>query len=154
MKIILDKTSKTKTQQFTTFYLAGDLYGIDVIKVQEVTRSLSVTQMRTAPPYIKGLINLRGQIATGIGLHELLGLPLNEGEKMTIVCRSEDMLLSLFVDCCGDVIDAVETNFEPVPNTVPVNVRKFMDGIYKLDNTIISILNLDSIITELEKKCA
>lgn len=154
MKIILEQKNKTDVKKYTTFYLDGKIYGINVANVQEVTQALSVTKMRTAPAYIKGLINLRGQIATAIGLHELLGLPLNHGEKMTIVCRNDDVLLSLFVDCCGDVIETIPENFEGVPSTIPGNIRNFMEGVYKLEGSTISLLSLDAIINELEKKCA
>jgi purine-binding chemotaxis protein CheW len=147
--------ASTKTKQFSTFYIDGRLYGIDVMKVQEITRPLQVTLMRTAPTFIKGLINLRGQIATAIGLRELFGLTSDESlNKMTVVCKVEDVLLSLLVDNIGDVIEVSESNFENSPKTIPGNIRCYMDGIYKTENSILSIVNLDSILTELDKKCA
>lgn len=147
--------SSNKTKQFSTFYIDGRLYGIDVMKVQEITKPLQVTLMRTAPPFIKGLINLRGQIATAIGLRELFGLNSDESlNKMTVVCKVEDVLLSLLVDNIGDVIEVSEASFEKSPRTIPINIRSYMDGIYKTENSILSIVNLDSILTELDKRCA
>lgn len=146
---------KSKSRQFSTFTIDGRLYGIDVMKVQEVTKPLQVTLMRTAPPFIKGLINLRGQIATAIGLRELFGLEIeNSSEKMTVVCRVEDVLLSLLVDNIGDVIEVEDHQFESSPQTVPANIRAFMQGVYKTDEAIMSIINLDSILSELDKRCA
>ena len=146
---------KTNSKQFSTFTIDGRLYGIDVMKVQEVTKPLQVTLMNTAPPYIKGLINLRGQIATAIGLRELLGLnPENSMEKMTVVCKVEDVLLSLLVDNIGDVIEVQDNKFENTPHTIPPNIRMFMQGVYKTENVILSILNLEAILNELDKKCA
>lgn len=146
---------KISARQFSTFTIDGRLYGIDVMKVQEVTKPLQVTLMQTAPPYIKGLINLRGQIATAIGLRELFGIK-NGGtpEKMTVVCKIEDVLISLLVDNIGDVIEVQDKNFEPAPQTIPNNVRSFMEGVYKTDDAILSILSLDSILLELDKRCA
>lgn len=159
MKAYLSTTSesslKTSARQYSTFTIDGRLYGIDVMKVQEVTKPLQVTLMQTAPPYIKGLINLRGQIATAIGLRELFGI--KEGgtpEKMTVVCKIEDVLLSLLVDNIGDVIEVHDKNFEPAPQTIPMNIRSFMQGVYKTDDAILSILSLDAILTELDKRCA
>lgn len=147
--------TKSKTRQFSTFVIDGRLYGIDVMKVQEVTKPLQVTLMRTAPPFIKGLINLRGQIATAIGLRELFGLsPEQSVEKMTVVCKVEDVLLSLLVDTIGDVVEVNESHFENSPQTIPMNIRNFMQGVYKTEDKILSIVNLESILQELDKKCA
>jgi purine-binding chemotaxis protein CheW len=149
------ETTKSKSKQFTTFSIDGKVYGIDVMKVQEVTKPLEVTSMRTAPDFIKGLINLRGQIATAVGLRELFKLPVDStNEKMTVVCRIEDVLLSLLVDNIGDVIEVEDGSFENTPLTVPSNIRPFMEGVYKTDATILSILNIDSILLELDKRCA
>lgn len=158
MKTILNTQTvevKSKSRQFSTFTIDGRLYGIDVMKVQEVTKPLQVTLMRTAPPFIKGLINLRGQIATAIGLRELFGLQsANSLEKMTVVCRVEDVLLSLLVDNIGDVIEVEDHQFEASPQTIPGNIRVFMQGVYKTEDAILSIVNLESILTELDKRCA
>ncbi len=158
MKTYLDNNeaeAKSNSRQFSTFTVDGRLYGIDVMKVQEVTKPLEVTLMRTAPPCIKGLINLRGQIATAIGLRELFGLTVdNSTEKMTVVCKVEDVLLSLLVDKIGDVVEVNDSNFEQSPQTIPGNIRVFMQGVYKTEDAILSIVSLDSILKELDKRCA
>ncbi len=146
---------KSQSRQFSTFIVDGRLYGIDVMKVQEVTKPLQVTLMQTAPPFIKGLINLRGQIATAIGLRELFGLSLDElNEKMTVVCKIEDVLISLLVDNIGDVMEVSEHNFEPTPQTINPAIRTFMQGVYKTEEGILSVISLDSILRELDKRCA
>jgi purine-binding chemotaxis protein CheW len=158
MKTYLSSTtsdSLSQTKQFSTFTIDGRLYGIDVMKVQEVTKPLKVTLMRTAPPFVKGLINLRGQIATAVGLRELFGLtPDVSVEKMTVVCKVDDVLLSLLVDNIGDVVEINETAFEPTPHTVPESVKVFMQGVYKTEDAILSIICLQSILKELDKRCA
>lgn len=158
MKTILNfdtHESFSKTRQFSTFVIDGRLYGIDVMKVQEVTKPLGVTPMRTAPPFIKGLINLRGQIATAIGLRELFGLnPDPSVEKMTVVCRVEDVLISLLVDTIGDVVEVDEKHFENSPLSIPANVRTYMQGVYKTNEAILSIVNLEVILKELDRRCA
>lgn len=158
MKAYLEKhegDEKGKRKQFATFTVDGNLYGIDVMKVQEVTKPLVVTRMRTAPDFIKGLINLRGQIATAIGVREIFGLPTaGEEEKMTVVCRVDDVLLSLLVDVIGDVVEVHEDSFEPTPQTLPSNIRLFMSGVYKIEKSVLSIISLESILQELDKRCA
>ena len=133
----------------------GRLYGIDVMKVQEVTKPLKLTLMQTAPSFIKGLINLRGQITTAIGLRELFGLTHSgDLEKMTVVCKVEDVLLSLLVDSIGDVIEVDESKYEPTPQTVSKEIQSYMRGVYKTEEGILSVIELDSILRELDRKCA
>lgn len=140
------------TRQFSTFYIADRLYGIDVTQVQEVTRPMQLTMIRLAPHFIKGLINLRGQIATAIGLRELFGLSGGENEeKMTVVCRIDGSLLSLLVDRIGDVMEVSGEAFEPPPDTLDPSIRRFMSGVYKTPNSILSVITVDSIYQELNK---
>src|SRR4051812_30814983 len=100
-----DKSTSLATQ-YSTFYVADRLYGIEVTQVQEIAKPLPLTPIHLAPNYVSGLINLRGQIATAIGLRELFELPPDqEREKMSVVCKCEGTLLSLLVDKIGDVIE-------------------------------------------------
>ncbi len=149
------KNASVEPRQFSTFVVDGQLYGIDVMKVQEVTKPLAMTQMKSAPAVVRGLINLRGQIATAIDLNELFDITSEKSqEQMTIVCKSEDILISLLVDTIGDVIEVENQRFEKVPITIPTSISIFMKGVYKTDNGILSILCLDTILNELERKCA
>ena len=157
MKILLDQSSESLsgTRQFSTFYIDGRLYGIDVMKVQEVTKPLQVTLMRTAPDFVKGLINLRGQIATAIGLRELFGLSSDPSvEKMTVVCKIDDILISLLVDTIGDVVEVSDGQFEHTPLSIPAHIRGFMQGVYKTDTEVLSIVSLETILRELDLRCA
>jgi purine-binding chemotaxis protein CheW len=144
------------TRQFSTFYLGDRLYGIDVMQVQEVTKPMPVTAVRLAPIYVKGLINLRGQIATAIGLTELFKIDLNQtyrqtAEKMNVVCSSEGCLLSLLVDRIGDVVEVHESSFEPLPDTVEGAISRYMDGVYKSENRLLSVINIELISKSLNK---
>jgi purine-binding chemotaxis protein CheW len=138
-------------KQFATFYLADRLYGIDVMKVQEITSNLPLTAIRLAPNSVRGLINLRGQIATAVGLRELLGIESrkDEGDDMAVVCKMESHLISLQVDRIGDVIPVVESDFEPTPITISGQVKKFVKGVYKIDGSILSAIEIESVFSEL-----
>jgi len=149
----MSATASSGIRQLTTFSLGDFQYGIDVMRVQEVTNSLPVTQIPIAPDYVKGLINLRGQIATGIGLNELFGLARTEKDtsKMTVICKVDGSLLSLFVDTIGDVIEIPDADYEPIPDTIQGPIRKFMTGVYKTKGSIISIVDLDKLASELNQ---
>lgn len=143
---------REKTRQFSTFYVADRLYGIEVTQVQEVTRPLPITRIHLAPAHVKGLINLRGQIATAIGLRELFGLPMEgASEKMSVVCRLDGALLAFLVDRIGDVIEVPQASFELPPETVAESVRRFMQGVYKLPDSILSVVDINNLSAFLSK---
>jgi purine-binding chemotaxis protein CheW len=141
------------TRQYSTFYVADRLYGIDVMMVQEITKVMSITKVPLAPSYVHGLINLRGQIATAVGLRELFILKddkKNE-EPMNVVCKGDGMLLSLLVDRIGDVIEVDDKDFEPTPETLTNSVKRFMHGVYKIPGSLLSIIEIKKIIEVLNK---
>ncbi len=150
-----NELSRAKTRQFSTFYVDGRYYGIDVMKVQEVTKTMPITPIRCAPKYVIGLINLRGQIATALGLSELFQLPeRTERDRMTVVCRLNENLVSLLVDEIGDVIEVVESAFEPTPATVHPAVKEFLEGVYKTPKAILSVVSIEKVIQQLDKRSA
>ncbi len=149
----LSSQSVKDLRQFSTFYVADRLYGIEVTEVQEVTRPMPITKIRLAPDFVKGLINLRGQISTAIGLQELFLLNDTEGvEKMTVVCRFDGNLLSFLVDRIGDVIEVSRRDFEAAPDTVEPKIRSFMEGVYKTSGSLLSVISVEKIYNELNKE--
>lgn len=140
-------------KQFSTFYLENRLYGIEVGRVQEVVRSMFMTSIPLAPDYVRGLINLRGQVATAIGLRQLFGfLDSIPEDFINIVCKVDGILISFQVDEIGDVIEVSEKDFEQTPNTVSEEVRQYMSGVYKISNSLLSAINVDNIIKYLNRK--
>ena len=136
----------SKSSQFSTFYIADRLYGIDVTRVQEVVRPMPITPIPLAPDYVTGLINLRGQVATAIGLRELFGLKSAPPDHfMNVVCRIDGSLISLQADEIGDVIEVMMQDFESTPQTVPGDVRRFMSGIYKISGALLSVIDIERI---------
>lgn len=138
--------------QFSTFLLANRLYGIEVTRVQEVVRPMTMTRIPLAERYVRGLINLRGQVATAIGLRELFDLEPELGrESMNVVCKCDGNLISLLVDEIGDVVEVPNESYESSPQTIPDSVRRFMSGVYKVDGPLLSIVDVDQIAKHLNK---
>ena len=140
------QASPDARSQYSTFYVGGRLYGIDVTRVQEVVRPMPTTAIPLAPPYVVGLINLRGQVATAIGLRELFAISQDPPDCfMNVVCRIDGTLIALQADEIGDVLEVQERDFEATPQTVPGDVRRFMSGIYKISGSLLSIIDIDRI---------
>jgi purine-binding chemotaxis protein CheW len=130
-------------RQFATFYANGLLFGVEVVRVQEVLRYQEMTPVPRAPEVIEGLINLRGQIVTAIDARRRLGLPAREADRtpMNMVIRSDDGAVSLLVDEIGDVLDVEQAAFEPVPENVAPSIRDLTTGVYKLKERLLLVLD-------------
>lgn len=131
------------TSQFCTFYLDKLLFGVELKTVQEVIRSLEVTQVPLAPQVVSGLINLRGQIVTAVDLRRRLEMePRAAGvSAMNVVVRSEDGAVSLLVDEIGDVVEVDDSTFERPPETLRGPVRLIITGVHKLNNRLMLVLD-------------
>ncbi len=139
----MEDTALSLGEQYCTFYLDDLFFGVDVTCVQEVIRYQEMTMVPLAPPAVRGLINLRGQIVTAIDLRSRLSLPARESERppMNVVVRSAECATSLLVDVIGDVIEVDGASFEEPPNTLNENTRRLIKGVHKLDGQLLMILD-------------
>ena len=135
-------------KQYCTFHLDKFLFGIEVLKVQEVIRSLELTRVPLAPSVISGLINLRGQIVTAIDLRRRLELPLRPKEvlPMNVVIHTGEEAVSLLVDTIGAVLSVDQSTFEKPPETLTGIARDLILGTYKLKDHLLLALDIDKAI--------
>ena len=132
-------------KQFCTFYLDNLFFGVEVLQVQEVFRYQDMTAVPLAPPAVKGLINLRGQIITAIDLRRRLGLggPPQGKSPMNVVARTSEGVVCLLVDEIGDVLEVPAENYERVPDAVNEITRELVKGVYKLKDQLLLILDTE-----------
>ncbi|MBT3876843.1 MAG: chemotaxis protein CheW [Nitrospina sp.] len=133
----------TEQKQFCTFYINKHMFGVKVEQVQEVFRYQEMTTVPLAPPEVRGLINLRGQIITAIDLRLRLGMEPGPEDKlpMNVVVRTKDGVVSLLVDEIGDVLEVADDGYERPPETIPQEVRNLVLGVYKLEGKLLLILD-------------
>ena len=131
--------------KFCTFTLDGLLFGVEVLKVQEVIRYLEMTRVPLAPSVVRGLINLRGQIVTAIDLRRRLELSERPADQspMNVVIRTDDEAVSLLVDEIGDVREVEEELFEQPPETLKGVARELIRGAYKLKDRLLLVLDTE-----------
>lgn len=132
-------------RKFCTFTLDGMLFGVEVLKVQEVIRFQAMTRVPLAPSVVRGLINLRGQIVTAIDLRRRLELDERPADQlpMNVVIRTEDEAVSLLVDEIGDVREVEEGAFERPPETLKGVAREVIRGAYKLKDRLLLVLDTE-----------
>jgi purine-binding chemotaxis protein CheW len=143
----------SRTQQFCTFFLQDEFFGVPVEQVQEVIRYQEMTRVPLVPPVIRGLINLRGQIVMAIDLRRRLGMRdrLDSELPMNVVVRTQEGAVSLLADRVGDVVEVDEETFERPPATLAENLRRLIKGVHKLDSGLMHVLNTEETCSSLEQ---
>ena len=136
------------SQEFVTFTIAGQLFGIPVLQVQDVLSSYNITPIPLAPPEITGSLNLRGRVITAIDVRIRLGLPRREpdADNMSIVAENEGELYSLMVDAVGEVLALSPNAFERNLPTLDPKFRSFSAGIYRLEGQLLVVLDVDRLL--------
>lgn len=148
-KEAIDMAHNNKTAKLATFYIGKDLWGIDILNVQEINKIFNITPVPQSPDYVKGIINLRGKIVTIIDLGEKLGLSPSKqsADRCNIIVNMQDEYIGLLVDSIQDItiIDWNEVEASPA-NIESVN-EKFFKGVFKTEKSLIGILDLEEVLS-------
>jgi purine-binding chemotaxis protein CheW len=133
--------------QYCTFELGSLLLGIEARRVQEVLRSQLVTPVPLAPDFVRGLMNLRGQIVLVIDLRARLGTPTEEGsvKPLNVLIHTSGGLVSMQADRIGDVIEIDEAHVDPVPDTLQGRGRDVLAGALRLPERLLLLLEPERI---------
>jgi len=132
-----------EAKQYCTFLLGDFFFGVEVGKVQEVISYQEMTRAPQTSAFVRGLINLRGQIVTAIDLRRLLeiGAASMQEKPMNIVICTDDGAVSFLVDEIEDIIEVDESSFEHPPETLQGVARELIRGAYKLPNRLLLVLD-------------
>jgi purine-binding chemotaxis protein CheW len=130
--------------EFVSVTVAGQLFGIPVLQVQDVLGPQRITRIPLAPAEVAGSLNLRGRIVTAIDLRTRLRLPpLPEGKSgMSVVVDYGGELYSIMVDSVGEVLSLNAVNAERNPATLDPIWRDVSGGIYRLDKSLLIVLDV------------
>lgn len=133
------------TEQLLTFQLDGQEYGISVLKVQEIKGWEKVTPIPNSPPYIRGVLNLRGLIVPVLDLRLRFGLPEIPYTSITaiVVVNIGNRLTGLVVDSVSDVIDVSEDQQREAPNYEGHKNREFIRGLAHIDGKLLILLEVN-----------
>ncbi len=136
---------ETSEQQFATFYVGNILLGVDIRQVQEINRQLSVTEVPHSPDYVRGVINLRGEVTTVVDLRTILGLPHEDmgREGRNLIVNSQGESIGLLVDRISDILTLRSDQISPPPSNVDGVQGRFLSGVHTLDSEILVILNIE-----------
>jgi purine-binding chemotaxis protein CheW len=146
------EAKKTGTvQQYLTFMLAQEVYGVEVSKVREVLELIDITRVPRMPEFMRGVINLRGGVVPVIDLGLKFGMDaiVNTINTCIVVLEIElneqDIVVGALADSVREVIELDSSEIEPAPKIGTTLNTDFISGIGKSSDNFIIILNIDRI---------
>jgi len=139
----------TDCEQFLTFCLQDEEYGIEILRVQEIKGFSKIREIPNAPSYIKGVMNLRGTVVPVIDLRTRFGMPEAEYNQFTviIVVSIGAKVVGLIVDAVSDVLNITKDQVEETPDISGDLDTSYFEGMGKVGEKLVLLLNIDNLVT-------
>ena len=147
-----DYVVNTGTDQFLTFELDGENYGVEILRVQEIRGWDKATPIPNAPEYLCGVLNLRGDIVPIVDLRLFFDMPFNPYTNTTvvIVLRLEgesQRTVGIVVDAVSDAQDISEDEIKPTPNLGTAVDTQYIKGIANVGEELLMLLDIDKLLS-------
>ncbi len=139
--------------QLVSFVIDEVEYGVDILSVHEILRIPEITRLPNTPPFIKGVINLRGNVLPVVDIRNRFGFPRGKLTDLTriIVIETADKQVGLLVDNVHQVVRIPDTHVDPPSDLLEGVSEEFILGIGRLKDRLIVILNTSNIIFDGEE---
>ena len=137
-----------KGMQIVVFSMGREFFGVGIDQVHEIVRVPEITAIPDAPPFLEGMINLRGKILPVVDLRRRLRFPEGVRDKHTRVLIAEDggRLVGLLVDAVSEVLRVPEGALEPPPEMVSSIGVEYLSAVAKADGRLISLLDFGKVL--------
>ncbi len=136
---------------YLTFNLAGEVHGLQILKVQEIMGMMNVTAVPQMPDFVRGVINLRGKVIPVVDLRSKFGLDTTEDTDRTCVIvvqiesESGQVTMGVIVDEVAEVLDIGSDQIEPPPSFGASVYTDFILGMGKVGDNVLILLDIDEI---------
>lgn len=144
--------SDEMASQYLSFSLANEEYGVDILRVQEIKGWTPVTQIPNAPPFLKGVLNLRGTIVPIVDLRMRFNLEAVEYTPTTVVIvlslvtDGRERTFGVVVDAVSDVLNISPADIRPKPDFGTVVDADFISGLATVDEHMVMLLDIDRLL--------
>ncbi|HQL43711.1 MAG TPA: chemotaxis protein CheW [Spirochaetota bacterium] len=144
-----NKLDTTSTEQFVTFIIGNETYGIEVLKVQEIIGMTRITYVPNTLPYMKGVINLRGSVVPVIDMRKKIGMDEIAYNAFTVIIITEvkGKLIGMIVDSVQDVVTIPIQKIQDTIHFTSQIATDYIKGIGQIDNNLVIILDVDRLLT-------
>ena len=135
--------------QLVTFSIGEEEFGVHILKVQEIIRTMEITKVPRAQPFVEGVINLRGKVIPIIDLRRRFGLASKPHDKHTriIVIEIDIMIVGFVVDSVSEVLRIPTSTVEPPPPVVAGLESEYISGVGKLPDRLLILLDLNKLLS-------
>jgi len=147
----MEDMNNTSSQQYVTFSLGKELFGVEVSKTREILSLTPVTKVPQTPDYLLGVINLRGQVVPVVDMRLKLGLPAGAETEDTciivvdVLVDGETITVGALADAVREVLEIRSDQIEPPPRLGTRLKTEFITGMGKIDEQFMILLNIDRI---------
>ncbi|KAB1441136.1 chemotaxis protein CheW [Pseudodesulfovibrio senegalensis] len=140
--------------QLVTFSIGVEEFGVDILQVQEIIRTMEITNVPRAPDFVEGVINLRGKVIPIVDLRKRFGLEGREHDKHTriIVIEISMMIVGFVVDSVSEVLRIPANTVEPPPPVVSGLESEYIEGVGNMDDRLLVLLDLNQLLSNEEKE--
>lgn len=137
--------------QLVIFRLAKEEYGLPITKVQEINRLVPITKLPQTPVFMEGIINLRGRVIPVVDLRKRFQLDVSDydDDSRIIIVEVSGQTVGIIVDAVAEVVRLSTASMEPPPPTFILDA-KYIQGVGKLDERLLILLEIDEILTSQE----
>jgi purine-binding chemotaxis protein CheW len=138
--------------RWVTFRLADEVYGINVMQVQEVLRVSEIAPVPGAPDYVLGIINLRGNVVTVIDARKRFGMLPKEADDVSrvVIIETDKQIFGILVDSVAEVVDVDRADIETAPNVGNDESSRYIQGVTTIDSELLILVDLNRLISEEE----
>lgn len=155
MNAVVSTDPSSDAEQFLTFVLGGEEYGVTILQVQGIQGWDRVTPIPNTPEYILGVINLRGAIVPIVDLRRRFGMPAAEFGPTTVVIvvrvaqeNRNERTLGLVVDAVSEVCNVNTADRKPAPDFGAHIKTDFVKGLATVDKRMVILLDIDRLVSE------
>jgi purine-binding chemotaxis protein CheW len=144
----MSETADKNLHEYVTALIGGQLFGLPILRVQDVFAPERLTKVPLAPAEIAGVLNLRGRIVTLIDMRRRLGLGQREDSSpaMAVGVESRGESYGLLIDSVGEVLKLDDMACEPNPTNLDRGLATVSTGIYRLDGQLLMVLDVDRVL--------
>ena len=146
----VDQDIEVIENQFLTFKINSEQYGVGIAFVMEIIEMIKVTPIPEMPDFIKGVINLRGKVIPVMDIRARFSMEEREYDDRTciIVVKLEELEIGIIVDTVSEVVNIPKGQIEPAPQISKENEKKFVMGMGKIGDDVTILLDLDKMLFE------
>ena len=143
-------------RELIAFRIGEQEFCVDIMSVREIRGWTPATPLPRAPGFMKGVINLRGAVLPIIDLGARFGLRTSEPSErhVIMVAHIGGRMFGLLVDAVSDIIQLTDEALQPTPDVASEQVKSFVKGLFALEGRLISLIELDRIVPEVEAEAA